>query len=357
MTLDPKVFRSTLGKFATGVTVVSATQIYATTPAHAAGAVDVTVTNPDTQSGTLTNGYTYTGPGVCPAPDLGGWYPGGWLYRKPLSIGASNVSSDLTNFPVLVSIPSDTDLAADAQPDFDDILFTASDGTTKLSHEIEKYNSTTGELVAWVKVPTISSTADTILYMYYGNAAAASQQDPTGVWSNGYAGVWHLHDDFLDSTANNNDGTNSGSVDAAGKIGDGSDFLSSNTSVDVPDSATLDLNSTVTVSVWFNPRVVPPATSYQRLVAKSTPTNASPYSMYGLLFDNDGNLRAEVATGGSQNSIEGAIPVQAGTWQYGTMTYDGTDLKLYYNAAEDATPTTFSGSIDVNNVQIGRAHV
>jgi hypothetical protein len=94
------------------------------------------------------------GGGACPAPGAGGWYPGGWLYRKPLSIGAGNVTANLTDFPVLVSIASDTDLAADAQVDFDDILFTAADGTTKLSHEIEQYNETTGELVAWVKVPT-----------------------------------------------------------------------------------------------------------------------------------------------------------------------------------------------------------
>jgi hypothetical protein len=48
------------GTAATGVTFVNATTITATTPVHAAGAVDVVVTNPDTQSGTLTNGYTYT---------------------------------------------------------------------------------------------------------------------------------------------------------------------------------------------------------------------------------------------------------------------------------------------------------
>ncbi len=47
------------GTAATGVTFVSATQIDVTTPAHAVGAVDVVVTNPDTQSGTLANGYTY----------------------------------------------------------------------------------------------------------------------------------------------------------------------------------------------------------------------------------------------------------------------------------------------------------
>jgi Domain of unknown function (DUF1929)/IPT/TIG domain len=56
------------GTTATGVTVVSSTSITATTPAHAAGTVDVTVTNPDAQSGILTNGYTYTG--TNPAPTV-----------------------------------------------------------------------------------------------------------------------------------------------------------------------------------------------------------------------------------------------------------------------------------------------
>ncbi|CAB4822946.1 unannotated protein [freshwater metagenome] len=45
---------------ATNVVVNSATSITVTTPAHAAGLVDVTVTNPDTGSGTLTGAFTYT---------------------------------------------------------------------------------------------------------------------------------------------------------------------------------------------------------------------------------------------------------------------------------------------------------
>ncbi len=47
------------GTAATNVTVVSATSITATTLAHAAGAVNVVVTNTDAQTGTLSNGYTY----------------------------------------------------------------------------------------------------------------------------------------------------------------------------------------------------------------------------------------------------------------------------------------------------------
>ena len=44
---------------ATNVTIVSSTQITAATPAGAAGAVTVTVTNPGSLVGSLTNGYTY----------------------------------------------------------------------------------------------------------------------------------------------------------------------------------------------------------------------------------------------------------------------------------------------------------
>ena len=50
------------GTAATNVTVVSSNSITATTAAHAAGAVNVLVTNTDGQNGTLTNGYTYTNP-------------------------------------------------------------------------------------------------------------------------------------------------------------------------------------------------------------------------------------------------------------------------------------------------------
>jgi glucose/arabinose dehydrogenase len=50
------------GTAATGVALVNSTTITASTPAHAAGAVNVVVINTDTKSGTLTNGYTYTAP-------------------------------------------------------------------------------------------------------------------------------------------------------------------------------------------------------------------------------------------------------------------------------------------------------
>ena len=50
------------GTAATNVVVVSSTSITATTPAHAAGAVTVTVTNPGGLNGSLSNGFTYVAP-------------------------------------------------------------------------------------------------------------------------------------------------------------------------------------------------------------------------------------------------------------------------------------------------------
>jgi hypothetical protein len=47
------------GAAGSNVTVVSATRITCTTPAHFPAAADVTVTNPDTQHGTLLRGYTF----------------------------------------------------------------------------------------------------------------------------------------------------------------------------------------------------------------------------------------------------------------------------------------------------------
>jgi hypothetical protein len=47
------------GAAATSVLVVSATQITTKTPPHAQGGVNVTVTNPGGQSGTLANAFTF----------------------------------------------------------------------------------------------------------------------------------------------------------------------------------------------------------------------------------------------------------------------------------------------------------
>jgi hypothetical protein len=180
----------------------------------------------------------------------------GWLYRKKISIKASKVTDNLANFPVLISV-MDPDLINKAQPDGDDIYFTGSDGKTRLKHQIESYNSGTGKLVAWVKIPSLSSSSNTELYMYYGNATASDQSDTINVWDSNYVGVWHLNETGtgtrFDSTSYYNNGTTSGyNGDEAttGKIDGADDLNGINDYINI-DSVTIDLDSTFTVSVWM----------------------------------------------------------------------------------------------------------
>ena len=158
----------------------------------------------------------------------GGWYSSDWGYRKKITIDADQVSgsSDLSGFPVLIS-----DTSADwkstgngghvGQTDGGDLVFTSADGVSKLYHEIESYTATTGQLIAWVKIPTLDYDNDTEIYLYYGNASVANQWSITDTWDSSFTAVWHLSEDpttstdcnggagskeFCDSTSNNNDG-------------------------------------------------------------------------------------------------------------------------------------------------------
>ncbi|PYP89132.1 MAG: hypothetical protein DMF61_03970 [Blastocatellia bacterium AA13] len=80
------------GTAATGVTVVNGTTITATTPAHAAGAVTVTVTNSDGQSGSLTNAFTYSTP-TNPAPSVTSVSP-----NSGSTVGGTSVTISGSNF-------------------------------------------------------------------------------------------------------------------------------------------------------------------------------------------------------------------------------------------------------------------
>jgi len=130
--------------------------------------------------------------------DAAAAFPNGYTYRRLITVTAAQVSGGPhTNFPVLVSTTL-TDLkttanggkVTDAQGD--DIIFTASDGSTQLSHEVETYVASTGQLIAWVRVPSLAATST--IYIYYGNSAVTTFQGsvPGSVWDANFKGVWHL---------------------------------------------------------------------------------------------------------------------------------------------------------------------
>jgi len=166
------------------------------------------------QSGIAGTSTIYTNDTSAKVTVQPSWYDSSWGYRKKITVDHTRVQADLTAFPVSINLSSDSDLASHAQSNGNDILFTGSDGVAKLSHEIEKYTSSTGALVAWVQVPSLSSSVDTDLHMYYGNPTCGSQQNATNVWDSNFKGVWHLQGDPTTPTLNNWGKTNIGSSSA-----------------------------------------------------------------------------------------------------------------------------------------------
>jgi hypothetical protein len=178
-----------------------------------------------------------------------GWYNSGWLYRKAITIDYTKVAAGPhANFPMLIS-RVDTDLQNKAQADADDILFTAANGTTKLSHEIESYTDASGALVAWVNIPSLSSVANTVIYMYYGNSVATNQQFVAGTWESNFKGVYHLNNSFNDATSNAYDGTNTGTSNVAGQIANGRGYTAGNK---ITIAGEMDNPVNVTLSAWVN---------------------------------------------------------------------------------------------------------
>ena len=176
----------------------------------------------------------------------------GWSYRKKITIDHSNVDTDLTDFPLLVKITEDSDIST-ALANGHDIRFTTQDGTTLLSYERESWQGGNGSQVTaviWVKVPSISATTNTDIYMYYGKSDAEDGQDATNVWDSNFKGVYHLNDPInpLDATSNNNDGTNHGTIAATGKIGGAGNFDGISSSVGLSN---LTISNSVTISSWI----------------------------------------------------------------------------------------------------------
>jgi hypothetical protein len=284
------------------------------------------------------------GPNIASADP--GWYDLNWLHRKKITIDHTKVSATLTDFPVLISLGSDTDLAADAQDDGDDILFTASDETTKLSHEIESFNGTTGKLVAWVKVPTLSSVTNTDIYMYYGNSGATNQQNPTGVWDSNYKMVQHLEETgnpIIDSTGYNNNGTavNGPTLGATGKI-DGAvsfDPTAPPDYINCGNAGSLDVTGKITVEAWIYPTA---ANLNKGIVAKVQGTSPQ----YRLLIDNSsGKVKFQVwdTLIGDWITALGGVPSQ-NNWHHVVGVCNDTNIVIYLDGVA-TVGDGYSGSI------------
>jgi hypothetical protein len=254
-----------------------------------------------------------------------------------ISINPDKVAGaqDLLNFPVLISLThrnlkSTSKCGQVSHDNGYDIIFTKSDRTTQLDHEIEKYDKDTGELAAWVKVPVLDHDDPTDIYMFLGNSS---------VWSGGA-------DAIKDSTARANHGTdfNSPTFGVTGKIGNAVDF---DGTADYATMPTSGFNTSAgTVELWTNIDTFP-STDNKYMFSHFTPSPVANRVYVNLKPDNTWGT----GMGDTYDLVRGSV-VSAGTWYHLVLTWDGTNVRGYKDGALNFGPTSYSGLTTVGNIYV-----
>ncbi len=295
----------------------------------------------------------------------------GWEHRQAITISKDATDANLSDFAALLRMSAaDSEVFASANsPDGHDVVFTAVDGTTRLAHEMEHYDSTSGSqgLSAWVKT-ALSASQDTTIFMYYGGPASGDPSS-TDTWDPGHVMVQHFQesgatlDSRRDSTSNGNDGTayhfptgdivdlhtDGGLVngaDAFSGVGSGGSATESRR-VQVVDSLSLDTpTDEMTLEFW----VKFDGDTTGVLTMKGPAGNAvTPFELWRYSHNDSLNARFKLTDGSTTTTVQTALTdaLSAGEWHYVVATFDSSladdNLKLYVDGAEEYSSAALTG--------------
>ena len=251
-------------------------------------------------------------------------------FRQAITIAADpHLASDLSNCPIAIHVPSSNTAFWDAiQSDGRDVVLTAGDGVTPLDHEVESFDSVGDDAWFHVRIPSLSASVPTGIYLNYGNASAVDSSNVDGVWDSNHVAVFHLNADhpqgyLYDSSGNGNTLSDSGgTTDALGKIDRGRDFN---------DVSQLDAGSDVSIdNIWDGGGTVEFSAMNRGLSGDSSDRLAEKRSSGGWLVSNEGASGGQLKLG-LFSSWTGAN----GIWQTTNLvTTDGltSNIFLTYNA-------------------------
>lgn len=296
---------------------------------------------------------------LSPAPAAGqAWWNSAWTKRQELKFNNKLSSTALVNFPVLVVLNSNRIDFAFTQNSGQDLRFVDADGSTVLSHEIEKWDES-GNCYVWVKVPQIDAASDTdSIWMYYGNSGAADGQNASGVWDANFKMVQHFEEtsgSISDSTGSANHGTNNGAASTtAGRVGNARTFNGSSQYISVPHASSLNMTSAVSISAWIKADAGG-LSGYDTVVFKGTAADTANYYLdtYGT------NAAFGYYNGGWQEQMTGWLGLKSSTWYFLAATYSDSsnrtqiyvDGKLLLDVADYSSLVTNSQSLTIGRYQ------
>jgi len=301
-----------------------------------------------------------------------GWLSG-WAKRIKITVESDQVDAALSNFPVPIYLSAASGISDDdVSCVFDEltsdanrkkIAVTTDDGTTQCYVEIERWDDASEKAWLHVKLPSISESADTDLYLYYDSSQADNTTyvgDTTdaaaqSVWDSNYVGVWHMGQDpsggsnaIKDSTSNARHGTSAGSMTSGdlvdGKFGKAIDFDGSNDYISVADSAALDFSGGFTIELVHDPVQTD---ADRRLVWRYDDTSHDGYYV-GQFTTGSGVFRFSIFV----DNVEGAIESNAapsGSFQHiAALRDDSNVMRMYVDSSAQTATATKAGTIDSN---------
>ena len=288
-----------------------------------------------------------------------------WQYRKKITISNTNIDSDLVNFPVLVKISADSNMSSALASGYD-IRFSDSTGSNILKYERESWSGGGGNSVTanfWVKVPSLSHSLPTVIYIYYGNSLANTDWTIEGspsnarlVWDENFSGVWHLGDNASNKTVidsvgenngtakvNTNTKSTSGKIDKALTFNGTSDYLNLNDNV-----GDFSLSDNFTVSSWINPA----------LDSSNDVIYGNTWSDYGYMLGITSSNKARFMLSRSNNNYKGIdSSVLGSSWHYVVGTWNGSTPKILVDGLDDSATAVTKGTVTsittTNNTNIG----
>ncbi len=272
---------------------------------------------------------------------------------RKITIRDSSIATPLINFPVLIILNSTIGAKCDEGRS---IRFYDPSNTTEYSYEIETWNST-GDSYVWVKLPSLSSTSDTIMYLYYNNSGAIDGQNKHGVWNSNFALVQHMVDDtslvIADSTSDSYNATKKGvnePHETNGTISHAQYFDGLDDHADC--AAPVVENNTKTVSLWMKDD----ANRYQVVLANGNGASGN-CEGFSLCTDTSNVLQFILGNGGTVGHFLNLLMTLPDTtsWHYYAFTYDGVSLTGYIDNTTWETTSTTSGteSVPSTNLRLG----
>ncbi len=297
-----------------------------------------------------------------------------YSYYLKISVKDSAVGANETNFPVAL-VMTDSALATVANggnianvdnsggasgsltvpADFE-VRTDPHDSSTALDFEVVDYTASTGYIEFWIELDSLSSSSGADVYICFGNPrVTTSQEDVSGTWGNGFAGVWHLGEGggtAYDSTGTQNAADNASATGTTGQVGDGQALDGSD---DYYDLGTAQFTSgDFTLETWCNFDLF--SGSINSLLAKYIAGVAAVDGEW-VLWDINGNgkLSFYIRDNSSWYTVTDPDAMGTGTWYHIAAVWDGTTQTLYRDAndKDNDTPGITSRPSCSTDVYIG----